>query len=81
MRIVGAREAAHPTNSSTTGLRRLQDYCVVYSSTRYRALVATWKGWGGQNRREWTQKSREGRYQLRARYSSVPVYLVGNLQQ
>ena len=79
MRRMGAREAAHPTNSSTTGLRRLQYYCVVYSSARYRALVTTWKGWGGQNRRERTQKSPEGRYQLGARYSSEPAYLVGSL--
>ena len=54
---------------------------MVYSSARYRAPVTTWKGWGGQNRREWTQKNPEGRYQLGARFSSAPVYLVGSLQQ
>ena len=26
----GAREAAHPTTSSGTGLKRRQDYCLVY---------------------------------------------------
>ena len=58
MRIVSAREAAHPTTSSGTGLKRRQDYCVVYLSARNLALVTTWKDWGGHSRRGWTQEAR-----------------------
>ena len=45
----GAREAAHPTTSSSTGLRRQQNNCVISLIARNRALVTTWKDWGGQS--------------------------------
>ena len=58
LRLYGrvAREAVHPTTSSSTGLRLHQSYCLICLSARNRALVTTWKDYGGQSRCRWTQE-------------------------
>ena len=76
-----AREVAHPSKSSGTGLQRQWSYCVPCVSARNRALVTTWEEWGGQSQHGGTQETREGRYELEARDLSATVCLAGSSQQ